>query len=340
MDNKITKSRLANLLAYDWVKICAVIVAVCFVWVLAYTIGAPRASVGQVFGLLTYAPDFEVAKSGKALLGEAETHGAFSYDILDFNMRDMPKDYYSTLMMAADSVQEGDVFITSDFAETIKKNESPLRTFIDGYYGRVYNIDLLISDAKEYARKNGIIQNADGTYGCDKTVTDSLFSSRMEKDPRFRDENSKKYAEGQQNEYERIIAVWNNACKAEKLLEEHPELRINYRPFTQTLEAMGEEEREKSEYYKTWLEQKELTYAINLGKLTGGANNITDLYARTITPEDGEPYLSADGVALCVFDYAAFQPHLQYETLGYIVYMAETYSNFLTVQPENLVVNK
>ena len=89
-----------------------------------------------------------------------------------------------------------------------------------------------------------------------------------------------------------------------------------------------------------WLEKKELTYAINLGKLTGGANNITDLYARTITPEDGEPYLSADGVALCVFDYAAFQPHLQYETLGYIVYMAETYSNFLTVQPENLVVNK
>ena len=340
MDNKITKSRLTNLLSYDWLKICAVIVAVCFVWVLAYTMGAPRASVGQVFGLLTYAPDFEVAKSGAELLGDAKTHGAFSYDILDFNTRDMPKDYYSTLMMAADSVQEGDVFVTSDFAESIEKHESNMRNFIDGYYGKVYDIDSLVKGAKEYARKNGIVQNADGTYGCDKRITDSLFSSRMEKDPRFRDKKSQKYADGQKNEYERIIAVWNNACKVEKLLEDHPELRIDYRPYTQILESMSEEERVKSNYYKIWEGQSEHTYGLNLGKLTGGANNITDLYARTITPEDGEPYLSADGIALCVFDYAAYQPHLQYESLGYIVYMAETYSNFLAEKPENLVVNK
>lgn len=336
MDNKITKSRLTNLLSYDWVKIVAFIVAVCFVWVLAFTIGAPRASVGQVFGLLTYAPDFETAKSESRLLYEAKEKGVFSFDILDFNTRSIQKDYYSTLMMAANSVQEGDIFITSDFEDTRAKNESPMRSFVDSFYGSAYDLDSLIKAAKDYALKNGIEYN-DGVYSCNKTVTDSVFSLRMQKDPRFRDKKSARYAEGEESEAKRIVAVWNNACKLEKVLADHPELRVNYRPFTQMLDAMDEDKREGSDYYKIWQNKTEATYGLNLGKLTGGGENITDLYSRTITPEDGEPYLTADGVVLCVFDYTAEQSHLQYETLGYIVYMIETYSNFLNVEPGNLI---
>lgn len=323
-------------MSYDWIKIIAFIAAICFVWVLAFTIGAPRASVGQLFGLITYAPDFETAKSEGQLLYEAKEAGAFSFDILDFNTRSIQKDYYSTLMMAANSVQEGDIFVTSDFEDSREKNESPMRSFIDSYYTVAFDLDSLIAAAKEYAIKHGI-ENKDGVYVCDKIVTDSVFSERMQSDPRFRDKQSARYSAGLEDEAERIIAVWNNACKLEKVLEEHPELRVNYRPFTQTLDAMDEDKREKSDYYKVWQSKTELTYGLNLGKLAGGKEKITDLYSRTITPEDGEPYLTADGIVLCVFNYTAQQPHLQYETLGYIVYMVETYSNFLDVESDNLI---
>ena len=145
MDNRITKTRLGNLLSYDWLKIIAIIIAIALVWSLAFTTGAPRASVGQTFGLFTYAPDFEKAKDEGTLLSEAKADGAFSYDILDFNVRSMQKDYYATIMTAANSVQEGDIFVTSDFAETQEKNQSPFRSFVDGYGSVVYDLDALWS---------------------------------------------------------------------------------------------------------------------------------------------------------------------------------------------------
>ena len=51
MDNRFTKKRIANMLAYDWIKMLAVVLGIVFVWILSYTIGAPRASEGQVFGV-------------------------------------------------------------------------------------------------------------------------------------------------------------------------------------------------------------------------------------------------------------------------------------------------
>ena len=54
MDNRFTKKRIANMLSYDWIKMIAVVLGIVFVWILAFTIGAPRASEGQVFGVYYY----------------------------------------------------------------------------------------------------------------------------------------------------------------------------------------------------------------------------------------------------------------------------------------------
>jgi hypothetical protein len=49
MDNKITKNRLSNFLAYEWIVIIIVCVVLIFVWEIVYTVGAVRLTAGQKF---------------------------------------------------------------------------------------------------------------------------------------------------------------------------------------------------------------------------------------------------------------------------------------------------
>ena len=335
MDNRITRSRLSNLLSYDWLKIVAIIVAIVLVWSLAFTTGAPRASVGQTFGLFTYA-DFGVAESEGELISDAKTNGAFSYDVLDFGARSLTEDYFGTIMSAANSVQEGDIMITSDFPEAREEHKSRFRTFVDGYYSVVYDFDALISDAKDYALSHGVVES-DGTFSIDEQVVESVFSARMEKDPRFRNKKSQKYADGVKSECERIKAVWNNACVLEKVLVEHPDLAVKYRVFTQVLDTLDEKDRSYGEYYNLWEKETEKTYAIDLGKLTGGRDNVKDVFARNIKFENDEQLVSSDDIVLCVFNYKFSQPDLQYETLGFVNYMIERFSNFAEEKPTNYI---
>ena len=335
MDNRITKTRLSNLLSYDWLKIIAIIVAIVLVWSLAFTIGAPRASVGQTFGLFTYA-DFGVAESEGELLSDAKENGAFSYDVLDFGTRSLTEDYFGTIMSAANSVREGDIMITSDFPEARDKHKSRMRTFVDGYYSVVYDFDSLISDAKDYALSHGVVES-DGKFAIDEQVVESVFSARMEKDPRFRNKKSQKYLGGVKSESERIKAVWNNACMLEKVLGEHPEVAVKYRVFTQVLDSLDKEDRTYDEYYKLWEKETEKIYALDLGKLVGGRDNVKDVFARNVKLENDEQLVSSDGVVLCVFNYKFSQPDLQYETLGFVGYMIGRFSNFLEEKPTDYI---
>ena len=54
MDNRFTKKRITNMLAYDWLKMVIIILAIILFWSLAYTIGAPRISPGQTFTVYYY----------------------------------------------------------------------------------------------------------------------------------------------------------------------------------------------------------------------------------------------------------------------------------------------
>ena len=54
MDVKVTKKRFFNLVAYDWIKIVALSVAIVFVWILLFTTCATRATDGQQFYFVLY----------------------------------------------------------------------------------------------------------------------------------------------------------------------------------------------------------------------------------------------------------------------------------------------
>lgn len=334
MDNRITGTRLKNLLLYDWFKIVLIVVAIILVWVLAFTTGAPRASTGQTFGLLVY-KDFNCAKTEGELLVAAKEKGAFSYDVLSFTSRSMDEQYYATLLSLANSIQEGDVIITSNFKEDCDKNESSYKSLIDSYGEVIYDYESLINSAKSYCLDLRAVSENNGEYTLNEEVITEYFQQRMSSDPRFRNKESQKYAEGVQNEIQRFKMIWNNAVKLEQCLKNHPELCEKYVKYSQTVAGLSEEDKADSEYVKLLEGESEKTYGLNLGKLSGGENNITDLYS--VTSDADETIVSADGIIICVFDYESFQYDLQYETLGFVNYLIEEYSNFFDTQIEGLI---
>lgn len=333
MDNKITKRRLLNMLAYDWLKIIIMIVAIVFVWVLAFTMGAPRASIGQNFGVFYYG-EFAYTMPSAVVQHEAKKAGVFSYDVLDFNSRDIDLNYYGTIMSAVSATYEGDVMITVDSADKIEGGSSEFRTFIDGYGNTVYDYDSLIEDAKNYCLTNNfVILDGDGNYSLSEENITKYFAKRMQKDPRFRKTDSDRYAQGIVDEIARIKNVWNNAIMLEDCLKNHPELRYNYKRFTQAIK--NDPDHYSDEIYH---QVEELTYGLNLGALTGGSVEISTEYSKPIYDEKGELVSSsANGIVVCVFDYQKHQPDLQYESLGFVNFLIARYSNFLNANAVGVI---
>ena len=333
MDSKITKRRLTNLLAYDWPKLIALVVAVVFVWYLAFTTGAPRASTGQVFNVFYYG-SFSYKVTATDINNEAKQKGAYSYDVLSVDAREMLVDYYATIMSAVAATYEGDIMITVDSADKIESNNSEFRTFIDGYGNTVYDYDKLINDAKNYCILNNFVfmQN-DGSYAINESVIKSYFAQRMQKDPRFRKKDSDKYKQGELDEIARIKSVWNNAIMLEDCLKNHPELRYNYKMYTQAIQKDPNGYQDEV-YHNT----QELTYGLNIGALQGGSADVNQDFSKALYNEEGELISSsANTIVICVFNYLPHQPDLQFESLGFVNFMIAKYSNFLNTNAVGVI---
>ena len=334
MDSRITKKRLQVTLSYDWVKMLAIIALFCFAWVLAYTVGAPRASVGQTFGLFVY-KDFACAKTPYELLATMQKDGVFSYDILDYNSRELDSETYATVISTVVHASEGDAMIISDFADHVEKNTSKMRDFVDGYGTILFDFESIIEKAKTYCTGNHFVyQSTDGKYLVDEGAICKYFASRMKKDPRFRDKTSEKYKQGERDEIARIKAIWNNALTLEYYLNTHPELGVKYHRFSQYVAKKPEDKEAKAVYES----ESEKIWAINLGALAGGKSKITDLYARNITDENGNvTEITANGITICLFNYLD-QPDHAYEGIQLINYLIKEYSNFANdLQIANLI---
>ena len=81
MDVKVTKKRFFNLVAYDWIKIVALSVAIVFVWILLFTTCATRATDGQQFYFVLYG---DVSAKGsedfdRSFLRRPRLFGQFDY---------------------------------------------------------------------------------------------------------------------------------------------------------------------------------------------------------------------------------------------------------------------
>lgn len=333
MDSRITKKRLQVTLSYDWVKILAFVVGVAFLWALAFTVGAPRISVGQKFDLFVYR-DFSCAKTPEELLNEMHKKGVFSYDILDFGYRELDSETYATIISTVVYASEGDAMIISNYADDIEKNSSKMRDFVDGYGDIIFDFEKIIESAKSYCIDKGFVYlSQGGNYVLDEAVIRVYFANRMQKDPRFRKKDSERYKQGERDEIERIKLIWNNVTILEYCLNQHPELGVSYKRNTQFNAKNPDNARPLDGI-------TEKIWAVNLGALTGGEKKITDLYARNIQNEAGEiSEITADGIVVCLFNFSA-QPDHAYEGIQFINQLIREYSNFLDNEKEiaNLIL--
>ena len=339
MDNKITKRRLSDFLAYEWIVMIIIAVVAMIVWELVYTMAGVRLSVGQQFKFYF---DETVYGNSSAVVRLLDKDQALSYDILELNAESLSSDF--NVLSTRLSIQEGDILITDckDPTEEVEDKRIRLRTMVDSYHG--YAFEEMLFDAKEYLLgfikdtvsdpfNFSVLKEEDTCLtNLDEKEIEKSFRSRMKKDNRFRKESDKKIGIGL--ETQRIERLYKEVVAFSKLLElenQYNNLFYRYTKYSQSRDAQ-EKESDKQAWadnmqyeinrltdkgiagkVNTETNETEFIYAINLGAMptVEGKTNPSDL----CTMRDSE---SAENVCIMVFDFSSYQPHLQFETISFI----------------------
>ncbi len=321
MDNRLTKKRLSDFLAYEWILTIIVAVAAIVVLELVYTIAATRLSTGQQFKYYLD-ENIYIANADKSVynlldFSAGENGKTFSYDVLSVEAENLMSSY--NVLSVRLSVQEGDAIFTS----SVEEEGSPVRakTIIDET--GVYDMFGLLESAKAYLGNftvsGGNIYN-ENDY--DENKIRGYFDERMKGDKRFRTEEQKE--EGRQNEIGRIKKLAKDASDFEYLLSigEEKGLFYRYTRFEQTANNNPDNENYNNAYQRERDSGENLVYGFNMSALTGGKKNVSE-YLKLQGKEN------AEGVVLLLFDFASFQPDLQYESISFCVTLAREFSDFL-----------
>ena len=197
MDNKITKRRLSDFLAYEWILMIIIAVIAMVAWELVYTIGSVRLTVGQEFKMYY---DQNVNGAGMSKLYDL-VGDKLSYDVLQFSTEGLDSSY--NVLSIRLSIQEGDVIITDnkEAAEEATDKSIRAKTIVDQMNG--YSYEKMLNDAKTYLRDNFLKDsektvddyNANPTADLDlatnydkldESKIEARFRLRMVKDNRFR----------------------------------------------------------------------------------------------------------------------------------------------------------
>lgn len=305
MDNKLTKTRLSNFLAYEWILTIVVAVAVIFLWELIYTVAGVRLTVGQSFKFYFD----ENIDGSSSLVTMIEDDSTFSYDIREVGSESLTSSY--NVLSVRLSADEGDVIFTDTVAND--DGTTRARSLVDDY--SVYNYERLLSDAEEYLKS--FLKSGES----DIAVYDNLDEGKIESayNERTKKRVYKTYIKAGKmsfaDEKERIKKLCNDVADFKKLLSNTTEgLFMRYTKYEQSLSTAEDKEKSKYEQYleKEKNEGREnAIYAINLGALTGGNKDITE-YVKNKDSSD------AKNVCMLVFDFKSKQPDLQYETISFI----------------------
>ena len=305
MDCRITKRRLSDFLAYEWIVIIALIVACVFAWEFVYSATAVRLTTGQKFKYY-YDEGVIPQNSGTLydLFGYGTSDSVFSYDILEYKVENLQKDY--NILSVRFDVQDGDLVITEKTPSKIEGALSRAENVIKGI--DIYDIDKMYSDSQEYLSQfllDG--QTQVKTENLDNQKIKAYFETRMKNDNRLR----KGYI-SYQEEIKRIEDLVVQTQDFKKLIDNHP-------GFFYSVDI-----KEEGVY-----QAKQGRYGVDLGYLEDfGAQNKKPLtyYVKNSKITDKT---SAKDVVLLVFNFKNYQPDLQYESFGFINKIVRTCSTLL-----------
>lgn len=361
MDVKVTKKRFFNLVAYDWIKIVALSVAIVFVWILLFTTCATRATDGQQFYFVLYGDVSAKGSEDFDMLKKMKKDGDLSYDVLDYSVNSITKagNYGAQYMLSLrNATHEVDVFLiyagatnkivglpeektdegkkadetagstTAGTEQKPTEKSSDIKGILDG--GSVQSIDKLLLGAKSYLEKFGA--NFDPT---NPTVDDAKIERYFRSE---RITSARNYKKLYKTESQIKAGVKNEQARIRKLLEAY--LRVS-----KVIESVKPTEKNFLRYYIPANERKKenpadmvrVPYGIDLALLNAdlaklsadevkalGKEKIEDRWV--YADKNGDPQTA--GITLCVSDYTSSQRDLQYEAVTFIDYFIRTFSRY------------
>ena len=328
MDIKIIGSRVKNLLSYDWVKIVFSIVAGIGVWSLLFTTLGTRITLGQEFHFYTY-ENVSTAGSDKniEILNKVKNKGYFSYDVLQLSPNSVigGGQYSASYMLSLKmSTHEGDVIIISDDrADTDNtKKGVEITSMINSC--NMFEIPTLLSKARDYCVSNGFVIEEGESWKLDEGVIKSHFlDTRLKSAGNYKKtyRTAQQKEEGAKNEVTRIKTLYENYLYVSRAIEK-AKLAGNDFLWYGTLysyDINGNAIEDSAEVKPLGID----LYKLNQPFIESGVPSIEETW---FTYANGKP--TSEGLVACVFNFSSYQADLQYETLGFLRYLIETYSRY------------
>jgi len=314
MDAKITKQRLSNLIAYDWVKILVVTVASIFALITLMSMVATKPQNQQNMYLIFYDDILKGTDNSsveESYLSSSDSEGIFSYEIMETSSLYMSSDSNYAGMALNMRIAAGQYSIA-----VVSSNEDPdseeredgkkstyLENCVSSYTNLIEPVNEYLSAAEEFLSSyyGGDVENG----SLDEKYLEEVFRSRNKKDKRYRTEEE--ISVGLQDEKARIEKTRKSFLSVRQALSEG----AIYIKETTTYNEYGEE---TGKGY----------YSICVGTERMASMN-KYIYVSS-TDENGTEVRSVSSLNI-VFFYTLSdeENYMRFEKLNYLGYLLDTY---------------
>lgn len=325
MDAKITKKRLSRLLAYDWLKIVGLAVALIVFWNLIFTMTATRIRPSQQFSVFNHYANRTLSDDFYNELGEALRGEVFSYEVIETTNNDLTGtgEVTHTLIESRLATDEGDVMLVPNIPDVdtvyeengeTKYQSNYLQTFLRRYRLYVYDLDSEKENGYFYALKAYL----NGYYTEGYTNAESLDEAKVEKDFRNRArangdkrfKSEEQLARGAKNDVARVKKYRDALVKLESYLAE------GLVEFTDV-----------TVYNNDGSPLYEGKFALNLCPNKDTMGNLKKQFSYQITEKDEEGKdqvrITAENMNVMFFKTAGTEKGFEYESLLYVVNLIE-----------------
>lgn len=332
MDAKITKSRLANLLSYDWLKIIAAILAVVFLLLVFFTTIKTRARDEQIYTVYIYSttesvsggdPDMTLLSGDGAneFARAGMEKGIFSYDVLNAELENFGSGAYSeTIFQSRRMAMQGTVMFVSDYLTPGKEAEEgeTLTTTLDQLLENVEDPDrCFVLETEQYLKdcESYLVRFFGGNWRegtLDREEARACFMARNEKDNRYHLASQKEQG------------VKDEEARLEKLREDFIFVLDNCFAtgvYTHTEVTLGGEGKEVTG-----------SYAVNVGGLPSLRKFVYHNVKRTNEAGQEEYVQSGEDICLVLFNNDNDEGKggdaandLRFETISFLRYLFEEY---------------
>lgn len=321
MDARITKTRLSNLLSYDWLRILLAIVVAVFALCVFFPMVQTRAKDVQTFTVYAY---FDLSSGGD--LNDIEddllNKNVFSYEILETHAEQLTElsggifgnlyagaTYTTRLMNSARTVM-----FVSALDDSESSGYSAVKNLIgvnpkaeDGMKNGFLDIEEYLADCEQYLRSFFGENWREGTL--DEEKAEQCFLTRNNKDKRYKTD-AKKQA-GIVQEKERLYKLRNDYIAVLAAFEAKT---LSFTTLTVSEEDVDEE---NDIYAGSYL------CGVSVGKLS----NLRNLFYYTEETENGTVN-TVENMSMILFNTDALgnkENDLRYETVSFLRYLVEKY---------------